>query len=92
MACRGEVALIVANRGLSMGVLSQDLMTPVIITVVGCAILTPIMLKLAFRGQSPAPIQENGLVDNYSQVEQLDIVSATLLQKDNEFRKKDENK
>ncbi len=92
MACRGEVALIVANRGLSMGVLSQDLMTPVIITVVGCAILTPIMLKLAFRGQSPAPIQENGLVDNYSQVEQLDIVSATLLQKDDEYRKKDEKK
>lgn len=92
MACRGEVALIVANRGLSMGVLGQDLMTPVIITVVGCAILTPIMLKLSFRGQSPAAIQENGLVDNYSQVERLDIVSATLLQKDDEYRKKDKNK
>ncbi|MCI9656913.1 MAG: cation:proton antiporter, partial [Lawsonibacter sp.] len=30
MACRGEVALIVANRGLSMGVLSQAMMTPIV--------------------------------------------------------------
>lgn len=52
MACRGEVALIVANRGLSMGVLSHALMTPVIIMVVGCAMLTPMMLKWAFRSKT----------------------------------------
>lgn len=52
MACRGEVALIVANRGLSMGILSQAMMTPIVITVVGCAVLTPLLLKLAFSGHS----------------------------------------
>ena len=49
MVCRGEVALIVANRGLELGVLSGTLMAPVIITVVGGTILTPILLKLVFR-------------------------------------------
>lgn len=82
MACRGEVALIVANRGLSMGVLSQTLMTPVIITVVGCAILTPIMLKMVFRGQ-PAPTVQSSLAESYQEVEQMDIASANLLEKKN---------
>ena len=81
MACRGEVALIVANRGLAMGVLSQEVMTPVIITVVACAVLTPVLLKLAFQKETAAQLQENGLADRYREVEQLDIVSADLLEK-----------
>ena len=86
MACRGEVALIVANRGLGMGVLSQTVMTPVIITVVGCAILTPVLLKLVFRSQ-PA-MQENALADRYRESEQMDIVSADLLDRHNALLKK----
>ena len=80
MACRGEVALIVANRGLSMGILPSALMTPVVITVVGCAVLTPILLKVAFQNHHTA-LQENSLADRYQEVEQLDIVSAQLLEK-----------
>ena len=34
-----------------MGVLSSAMMTPVVITVVGGTILTPILLKLVFRGE-----------------------------------------
>lgn len=88
MACRGEVALIVANRGLSMGVLSQTMMTPVIITVVGCAILTPVLLKLVFRGGAEASMQENSLADHYREVEQLDIVSAHLLEQNRKLMEK----
>ena len=88
MVCRGEVALIVANRGLSMGVLSQDLMTPVIITVVGGTILTPVLLKLAFRGEKETPMEESGLTDRYEKVEQLDLVSDQLLRKDQELMDK----
>ena len=88
MVCRGEVALIVANRGLSMGVLSQDLMTPVIITVVGGTILTPVLLKLAFRGEKETPMEESGLTDRYEKVEQLDMVSDQLLRKDRELMDK----
>lgn len=88
MACRGEVALIVANRGLSMGVLSQAVMTPVIITVVGCAIVTPVLLKLVFRGEPEAALQENNLADRYREGEQLDIVSAHLLEQNQELMRK----
>lgn len=82
MACRGEVALIVANRGLSMGVMSQAMMTPIIITVVGCAVLTPILLKLVFRGQPESVPQESRLTDNYRATEQMDLVSAQLLNRE----------
>ena len=88
MVCRGEVALIVANRGLSMGVLSPDLMTPVVITVVGGTILTPILLKLVFKGQTEHRMAtNNGLSDRYEKVEQLDIVSEQLLEKDRSMMK-----
>ena len=63
MACRGEVALIVANRGLSMGILSQAMMTPIVITVVGCAVLTPLLLKLAFSGHSRQGSDQSVLAD-----------------------------
>ncbi len=79
MACRGEVALIVANRGLSMGVLSQAMMTPIVITVVGCAVLTPVLLKAAFRGQPKPAAEWNSLTDQYRKKEQLELVSAQLL-------------
>ena len=84
MACRGEVALIVANRGLSMGILGQALMTPIIITVVGCAVLTPILLKMAFRGQPEAAPHESSLMDGYRAMEQMDLVSAGLLNPERE--------
>lgn len=92
MACRGEVALIVANRGLSMGILSQALMAPVIITVVGAAVLTPVMLKLVFRDRQNTSLQENSLGDRYREVEQLDIVSARLLEKNREMIQNGKNK
>ena len=82
MACRGEVALIVANRGLSMGVMSQAMMTPIIITVVGCAVLTPVLLKLVFRGQPESVPHENSLMDGYRAMERMDQMSAQLLNRE----------
>ena len=81
MACRGEVALIVANRGLSMGILSQAMMTPIVITVVGCAVLTPLLLKLAFSGHSRQGSDQSVLVDRYHRAEKLEQVSDELLSK-----------
>lgn len=77
-----------ANRGLSMGVLSEALMPAVIITVVGATILTPILLKLVFRGQSENRMEESGLTDHYQKAEQLDILSEQLLQKDQDLMQK----
>ena len=91
MVCRGEVALIVANRGLELGVLSAPMMTPVIITVVGGTILTPILLKLVFRGE-PHKLEENSLADHYREVAQLDIVSDQLLNQHREYENQGEQK
>ena len=85
MVCRGEVALIVANRGLSLGVLSPVMMTPVIITVIGGTILTPVLLKLAFHSEKAPQIQQTRLTDQYDKMHQLDIVSEQLLDKDRAY-------
>ena len=49
MVVRGEVALIVADRGVSTGLMSANLLTAVIILVIATSLLTPIMLKLLYR-------------------------------------------
>ncbi|EOT24089.1 hypothetical protein C805_02300 [Eubacterium sp. 14-2] len=49
MISRGEVALIVANKGESLGLLADSLYAPIVITVVITTILTPILLKIAFK-------------------------------------------
>lgn len=49
MVSRGEVALIVASKGMAVGLMSQELYGPVIITVVITTIVTPILLKVVFR-------------------------------------------
>ncbi len=82
MVCRGEVALIVANRGLSLGVLSATMMTPVIITVIGGTILTPVLLKLVFRSEKETQAQQTRLIDHYDKMRQLDLVSEQLLDRD----------
>ena len=45
MISRGEVALIVANKGASVGLMSEKFMTPLVIMVVFTTIVTPILLK-----------------------------------------------
>ncbi len=49
MVCRGEVALIVANKGVAMGIMPPLFFGPIIIMIVACTIFTPIALKMAFR-------------------------------------------
>ena len=49
MMTRGEVALIVAQKGLSVGLLDPIYFTPVIILIVASSILTPIILKVLFK-------------------------------------------
>ena len=69
------------------------MMAPVIITVVGGTILTPIMLKLVFRHDDQVvSTPESNLVDHYDKMEQLDIVSESLLSKDEKYLKEGERK
>lgn len=54
MISRGEVALIVANKGESLGLISDELYAPIVVTVVITTIITPILLKIVFRDKKPA--------------------------------------
>lgn len=49
MMTRGEVALIVSQKGLSVGLLDSVFFTPVIILIICSSIATPIVLKLLYR-------------------------------------------
>lgn len=49
MMTRGEVALIVAQKGLSVGLLDPLYFTPIIILIIVSSILTPICLKGLFK-------------------------------------------
>ena len=49
MVSRGEVALIVANKGIAMGLMLPEFLAPIVIVVVITTIITPILLKVAFK-------------------------------------------
>lgn len=51
MMTRGEVALIVAQKGLNAGLLNSQYFTAVIILIIFSSILTPIVLKLLYKGE-----------------------------------------
>lgn len=69
MISRGEVALIVASKGSTMGLISAEFLGPVVVAVVLTTIITPILLKIVFApGTAPAPEQlvpENERVTSY---------------------------
>lgn len=82
MVCRGEVALIVANKGLAVGLMPQMFFGPVIIMVVACSILTPVLLKIAFRsgkGESDPPYHPSAVAEHYQEMEQLEALSDQVL-------------
>lgn len=56
MISRGEVALIVANKGESLGLISDTLYAPIVVTVVITTIITPILLKLAFKDKKKSSV------------------------------------
>ena len=49
MVSRGEVALIVAQKGVEMGILSNNLFPVVILVVIVTTLITPIMLKFTAK-------------------------------------------
>lgn len=49
MISRGEVALIVANKGMKLGIMNSYFLPPIIIMVIITTIITPILLKRAYR-------------------------------------------
>lgn len=77
MVCRGEVALIVAGKGVSMNLIEESELGPIIIMIIVCTIITPIFLKRAFKGQ----VDEAGSTifeDKFMAEEQADEIEEDL--------------
>ena len=62
MMTRGEVALIVAQKGLDVGVVDSVYFTAVILLIVVSSVATPLVLKALFTKMPPQkhPSQVNG--------------------------------
>lgn len=76
MVCRGEVALIVAGKGMAMNLIDEKFLGSIIIMIIVCTIITPIVLKSAFRGKDDAgdPVFE----DKFMLGEQADEIEEDL--------------
>ena len=77
MVCRGEVALIVAGKGMAMNLIDENYLGPIIIMIIVCTIITPIVLKNAFKGQ----VDEAGdtvFEDKFMLEEQADEIEEDL--------------
>lgn len=57
MMTRGEVALIVAQKGLSVGMLTPEYFTAVILLIIVSSISTPIILKILYSKDKPENIE-----------------------------------
>ena len=53
MVSRGEVALIVAQKGAAVGLVSDTLFAPVILVVIVTTLITPILLKMVMSDKQP---------------------------------------
>ncbi len=67
MVCRGEVALIVANKGMAVGLMSENLFAPIVIMVIATTILTPILLKPLFLDVPNTKAVPKDVIETYEQ-------------------------
>lgn len=51
MISRGEVALIVAQKGYQAGMLNDSLFAPIVLVVIVTTLITPILLGMVFKGE-----------------------------------------
>nr|MCR5591438.1 cation:proton antiporter [Lachnospiraceae bacterium] len=56
MMTRGEVALIVSQKGLSVGLISPVYFSAVILLILVSSVMTPVLLKLLFSKTAPEPV------------------------------------
>ena len=69
MISRGEVALIVASKGESLGLMSTAVMGPVVIVVILTTIIAPILLKPVFKRGPETTLDPNvDIAKNYEAI------------------------
>ncbi len=88
MVSRGEVALIVANKGIASGLMNEMFLVPVVIMVVVTSVVTPILLRMVYVKAGATNDQNeliaSSLVDRYQELGQLDLATQNLLEIHNE--------
>ncbi len=80
MVCRGEVALIVAEKGMEMNLISEQYLGPIIIMIIVCTIITPIVLKGAFKGQEDVA-GDTMFEDKFMLEEQTDEIEEDIFRR-----------
>ena len=60
MVSRGEVALIVAQKGAQAGLIDANMFPPIVLVVIVTTLITPILLKIGMRRQTPANTELSG--------------------------------
>ncbi len=55
MISRGEVALVVAEKGRQCGLIDNDMFAPVVVVVIVTTLITPILLKVVFKEKNQKP-------------------------------------
>lgn len=80
MISRGEVALIVANKGMALGLMSSVFFGPVIIIVIATTVITPILLKIVFskEGRVATPKIDSPLVAEFNEAEKLEMIEQQI--------------
>ena len=93
MISRGEVALIVANKGISSGIMKAEFFGPVVIVVIVTTIITPILLKLVYKGKEKdyGELVESKLVESYEEAEDFDLAAQKLLDAHENIRHRNKN-
>lgn len=95
MISRGEVALIVANKGIASGLMNTTFLVPLVLVVVGTTIVTPILLKMVYpksKAETYDDLVHSDLVENYSEVRDFDLASETMLDMHRELKGNDPKK
>jgi len=93
MISRGEVALIVANKGAAVGLMSSVLFGPIVIMVVITTIVTPVLLKFVFKCKEGVcefgELLQTDLVENYDELNEIDLAQQDIIRLHQEI--KDQN-
>lgn len=94
MVSRGEVALIVASKGVSAGLMTEEVFGPVIIAVVVTTIVTPVLLKLVYpkTQRSYEDLEYSQLTDQYEDLKAFDAAAQAVLEMHQELRDQSEEK
>ena len=80
MISRGEVALIIAMKGIALGMMDEQFIAPVILMVVVTTVITPILLKFVYNPKyDTVEYQSSKLVDSYEKSKDFERASQALL-------------